>query len=215
MRHLPLGWRDWVANRPKFSEMLLIYGAPALLLIIAVIQIYLATTMSLSPWKGGGFGMFSTVDSPDARFLRVYLIRNQEEIPVLIPDSMSSLSLKVRTFPNLDGLRNIAEKVSQGTWIPYRILPAVEQYQSLSDGNQSDLINSPENSTETNIFLSQLYANFDALQFYRMVTEDEAELPLTERLDFQSVRVELWNYRFNVELSQLTASRLLDTSITR
>ena len=34
------------------------------------LQLWAATWSNLTPWKGGGFGMFSTCDSPDARFIR-------------------------------------------------------------------------------------------------------------------------------------------------
>jgi len=34
---------------------------PALLIIVASVQIYLTSTTSLTAWKGGGFGMFSTI----------------------------------------------------------------------------------------------------------------------------------------------------------
>ncbi len=42
---------------------------PALLLAIAVIQAGLATTRHLTPWKGGGFGMFASLDALGARVL--------------------------------------------------------------------------------------------------------------------------------------------------
>jgi hypothetical protein len=42
-----------------------------ILLFIGGIQIYLAKTTNLTPWKGGGFGMFSTTDGAANRSLRV------------------------------------------------------------------------------------------------------------------------------------------------
>lgn len=42
---------------------------PGLVLAIALVQSTLVLTQELSPWKGGGFGMFSTVDSPSMRFV--------------------------------------------------------------------------------------------------------------------------------------------------
>ena len=35
---------------------------PVLLVIVAVSQIVVARTADLTPWKGGGFGMFATLD---------------------------------------------------------------------------------------------------------------------------------------------------------
>lgn len=46
---------------------------PLLLVAVALVQLGLAHTTSLSPWKMGGFGMFSTSDSPGFRVHRVKL----------------------------------------------------------------------------------------------------------------------------------------------
>ncbi|HVX57896.1 MAG TPA: hypothetical protein VHA37_09290, partial [Candidatus Saccharimonadales bacterium] len=62
--------------RPLNRRLLIAIPIVALVLI-AGLQFVLATRYGLSAWKGGGFGMFSTVDSPDARFLRIYLITAQ------------------------------------------------------------------------------------------------------------------------------------------
>jgi hypothetical protein len=49
-------------------------GLPALLLVsVALLQIALAHTAGLSAWKGGGFGMFSTTDRAEGRYLRVFV----------------------------------------------------------------------------------------------------------------------------------------------
>jgi hypothetical protein len=49
-------------------------GLPALLLAaVALLQVALAHTAGLSPWKGGGFGMFSTTDRAEGRYVRVYV----------------------------------------------------------------------------------------------------------------------------------------------
>jgi len=42
---------------------------PVLLVAIAVAQIVTATYGTLSPWKGGGFGMFASIDGPASRSL--------------------------------------------------------------------------------------------------------------------------------------------------
>jgi hypothetical protein len=47
---------------------------PGLLLLAAGVQIGLATGAELTPWLGGGFGMFSTTDSPGARHVHVFAL---------------------------------------------------------------------------------------------------------------------------------------------
>ena len=44
---------------------------PVIAAVIAVAQMITASTTELSPWRGAGFGMFSTVDAHHQRFLRV------------------------------------------------------------------------------------------------------------------------------------------------
>ncbi len=51
-------------------------GGPAVLLCpIAAAQMILASTADLSPWKGGGFGMFASVDGVPFRWVRFMSIR--------------------------------------------------------------------------------------------------------------------------------------------
>jgi hypothetical protein len=45
----------------------------ALLVSVACVQIILTRTSGLSPWKGGGFGMFSTTDDSGRRRVRVFV----------------------------------------------------------------------------------------------------------------------------------------------
>lgn len=52
---------------------------------VALSQIYLAKVHGLTPAKGGGFGLFSTVDKLENRNLRAYLITETQEIPFAIP----------------------------------------------------------------------------------------------------------------------------------
>jgi hypothetical protein len=40
---------------------------PGILVAVAVGQLFLVSFRELSPWKGGGFGMFASVDAPSMR----------------------------------------------------------------------------------------------------------------------------------------------------
>lgn len=54
-------------------------------IVVACSQIYLAKFRDLTPAKGGGFGLFSTVDKLVNRDLRAYLLTEEQEIPFAIP----------------------------------------------------------------------------------------------------------------------------------
>lgn len=85
---------------------------PAVLAIVAVHQITTAQTEDLTPWKGGGFGMFATADHPDTRALRTYLVTDSDRVPVdveamitLAEDRHLGTMLSLRSRPG----RNAAE----------------------------------------------------------------------------------------------------------
>lgn len=47
------------------------------LVTVGGLQIGLAFGLDLTPWKGGGFGMFSTTDQPRVRFARIVLLTDR------------------------------------------------------------------------------------------------------------------------------------------
>ena len=83
----------------KIKNTLFMIIAPTVLCIIAFVQIFNAYEYNLSPWKGGGFGMFSKVDAPSARYLKVYLITDKDEDAIRTPKSLRDLERKFVTFP--------------------------------------------------------------------------------------------------------------------
>ena len=72
-------------------DRVLLWVAPLILTMVAVTQVLVATISDLTPWRGGGFGMFSTLDSPNQRFLRVAATTSTEgevlvDLRELFPD---------------------------------------------------------------------------------------------------------------------------------
>jgi hypothetical protein len=93
---------------------------PAVLLTIAMMQVGFARAGTLADWKGGGFGMFATLDRPDNRFLRVtatdragqtYLVRVPYGRFPSIPALASAHAARTVAFPTDVRLRAIAEAV--------------------------------------------------------------------------------------------------------
>ena len=58
------------AQRSRRDRVLALL-VPAVLVLVATSQVVIASTTDLTPWRGGGFGMFSTTDNHDQRFLRI------------------------------------------------------------------------------------------------------------------------------------------------
>jgi hypothetical protein len=113
--------------KPKsFAKQHSYLAVPVLLGMIACWQIYRAHFEHLSPWKGGGFGMFSTVDSPGNRFFHCKLIRDAqgregrtvEAHAVQLPkmDRHRDVLNALRAMPNERDLRALAEELSALRW---------------------------------------------------------------------------------------------------
>ena len=101
---------DAAAERSTWHSWL----APAALVVIALHQIALAHAADLSPWKGGGYGMFSTNDHGGARFVRVWALEPGPgegasaaggERRVRIPPGLVNASYRLRDLPRPEALR--------------------------------------------------------------------------------------------------------------
>ena len=74
---------------------------PALLLIVvAIVQIVLARTAALSPWKGGGFGMFATTDGTAFRYVRVFVEAPGRSEELEIAPSQEFAAGRAQLFPS-------------------------------------------------------------------------------------------------------------------
>lgn len=92
------------------------YLAPGALLALALLQLFLGRFHDLTPWKGGGFGMFSTVDGPSSRSIRVYLETPDGEIATRLPDWIRNREKYAVSFPARFRLQSIADEVARSHW---------------------------------------------------------------------------------------------------
>ena len=82
---------------------------PALLLAgVATHQLYLSASAGLSPWSGGGFGMFSTTDAGATRHLHAFVIRPGIEREVRVPEALRDRERRALTLPSDANLRALA-----------------------------------------------------------------------------------------------------------
>lgn len=91
--------------------------APVCLLLVAALQAGRVAFCHQSAWKGGGFGMFSTVDTPQSRFLRIHLQTPQGRVPVEVPSRWKHLASELCTAPSASRIEELAERLAQETWI--------------------------------------------------------------------------------------------------
>lgn len=103
-------------NSPKTIKFLQFWFVPLLLIVIALRQLFLVSTVKLTPWKGGGFGMFSSIDRPSNRVVEVRGItksgRSLEIDLAFENEVISPQQLKlIKTVPKQQLLELTAEKI--------------------------------------------------------------------------------------------------------
>ena len=84
----------------------------ALLTLVAAHQLWLAQTRFLSPWSGGGFGMFSTTDAPGNRHLHVFVQNEGIRREVMIPRDLKDKVLRATTLPTTERLGTLAAELA-------------------------------------------------------------------------------------------------------
>jgi len=82
-----------------------------LLVLVALHQVYLAHTVHLSAWKGGGFGMFSTTDGGPVRHLRIFLMGLPSRQEVQPPRSLEDLADRAKELPSDTFLSNLSRGI--------------------------------------------------------------------------------------------------------
>jgi hypothetical protein len=82
-----------------------------LLVLVAVAQIILARTASLTPWKGGGFGMFSTNDHAGHRMLRITVTARERSEEIAISPSLEYAAARAAMLPRRRELTRLARLV--------------------------------------------------------------------------------------------------------
>ena len=84
----------------------------ALLTVVAVAQIALSRHADLTPWKGGGFGMFSTLDHGAFRGVSVVVDGPERSETLEIPPSLEVLAARAANCPDEWLLRRLADEVA-------------------------------------------------------------------------------------------------------
>jgi hypothetical protein len=111
------------AGTRRIRDVLLKLLAPVVLAVVAVNQVYLATAGDLSPWRGGGFGMFSTADRPEHRAVRTGFVVGGDvvpaDVPALLQDPVAGLGtafLEVKTLPDERRIAAWVDVLSASGW---------------------------------------------------------------------------------------------------
>ena len=102
------GWWRWAGALPA-----------AVLVLVALVQITLLQPAGLTPWKGGGFGMFSTVDALNYRVVTIEL-ETPDGAGVLSratkAEVLGSQRGRIAAFPHERAARATADALAEERW---------------------------------------------------------------------------------------------------
>lgn len=212
-----IGWQ--VMSPPSKQRSWLAVIPVGILLAVASSQVVLTHAIALTSWKGGGFGMFSTVDSRGARFLRVYLVRKGDdgrnyEIPVAIPhkgERLRRLVTQARTAPGYEeSLERLARGLIATEWQEYEGDAARQAWRTANIAFAAKAVDTRDDGLETKPEAPTLPDHFVVAA---------GELPATAGtprvLRIGAVRVEAWRYEYDVESRRCKAKRVASYTQTR
>jgi hypothetical protein len=92
---------------------------PVLILVcVALNQQRLAHTAHLSPWSGGGFGMFSTTDAPTDRHLHVYALSPSLRRELSLPAALEEEGRRALSLPSERRLHKLAGEIRASLKVP-------------------------------------------------------------------------------------------------
>jgi hypothetical protein len=82
------------------------------MLLVAAVQVVLVRTVDLTPWKGGGFGMFAAVDGGAVRSVRVVVESANGSEMRNVPASLEIDARRAASFPTSFMLSRLARGVA-------------------------------------------------------------------------------------------------------
>ncbi|HEY9664196.1 MAG TPA: hypothetical protein V6C65_37610, partial [Allocoleopsis sp.] len=129
-------WGDRLSvNQHDRMQHLLERGLPAAILVmVALLQLYLTHTANLSPWKGGGFGMFGAIDAPDMRVIQAEgLDQDGNRIQFDVYSALDDRTIRrTRTLPRQSDLEQMAPQ-----FVGQSVVPTTIQRQAIYHKFQS------------------------------------------------------------------------------
>ncbi len=100
------------ASPVRKSDRIRVLAPVLVLVLVAGHQIYLTQVTELTPWKGGGFGMFSTTDGLGQRRLRILVTGPERAEQIAVPRGLSRLAAQATVLPDSVRLERLARAIA-------------------------------------------------------------------------------------------------------
>ena len=98
-------------SSPVNADHIRVWLPAIALVVVAITQVLLAKTADLSPWKGGGFGMFATTDGTAFRHVRIFVEAEGRSEELEIAPSQEFSAACAELFPSNRMLGSLAQAV--------------------------------------------------------------------------------------------------------
>lgn len=178
-------------------QRLLERGLPAIILVmVALLQLYLAHTANLSPWKGGGFGMFGAIDAPDMRVIQAEALDQGGNLLQLdVYSALDNFTIRrTRTLPRQSDLEQMAPQ-----FVDQVVVPTTIQRQALYQKFPSSDRDAPVSQNLLQDNGSNLPTPIDhplSKPLYRLKTVYDPEVPGAAKT-LKAIRLQWWRIRFD------------------
>ena len=210
-------------ERPVLRHPAFYFVVPGLLVLIACWQLYRAHTQYLTPWKGGGFGMFSTVDALSNRILRTYLVTPEGEALTLYGE-LSVQMKRIQSQPDDETLKQVAQETAEQAWAIYSFDEVLDQIASMPEDLSKHLARTPAmerrrqerrrkralaraDSTGEPLNSALFPVDTTAIDSYPSriaFAQPRPRPPGTVELDIRHVRAEVWGMRYDRKTNRAT-----------
>lgn len=192
-----LGDRLSLQQRDRIQH-LIERGVPAAVLVmVALLQLYLTHTANLSPWKGGGFGMFGATDAPDMRVIQAEgLDQDGNLIQVDLYSALGDRTIRrIRTLPRQSDLEQMAPQFVAQFVVPTTIQRQAIYYKLQSDNPDIPAVQDLIRNKGSNPLPNQT-SHFLAQPLYRLKTAYDPEVPGAMKT-LKAIRLRWWRIHFD------------------
>jgi hypothetical protein len=176
------------------------YTAPSILVAVALVQAFLAHTQDMTPWKGGGFGMFASVDRANHRSVRVFLGTPDGEVPAVFAatEGVSAVPedtiVRVRNLPTQGALDSLGADLASTEWV----------YED-KDGTPVAVTRDSEAAAVT------AATDEDGTGASATAVAENAE-EQGPAVVVESVRIEVWRLNFDPDVLEIVPTKLADVT---
>jgi len=174
--------------------------------LVAALQMTTAAFTHLTPWKGGGFGMFSTINSPWMRTVTIEAeTESGERVLIYARQALQSLDKKlyerIRNFPSAQSLERAGKRLLESDFVLSSVTSEAKYFSDLVDQNL------PEQATA----LRELY---DRPLFQTIAPQDAGSAPYRVAR-MQNLRLRVWQCGFDAERLLYECTTKIDRTLTK